>query len=199
MGRRDQITAARQPGKALEYEPASGASGDDRVIRIGGCPRQPLDVFPPYCCACLTETDTTWTSAQGMSVPMCARCTRRWLCIRAGVIVATTLGAAAMAVMLVFEKSHDRFTANWWVSIVASFVGAAVILPLMLVQVVELFAPARCWGGRDGGPLHLRFRNRDYHRMTRRWMAGGRTEAMAPQGFPIPPARLKDEAERRVR
>lgn len=126
-----------------------------------------------------------------MSVPMCKRCRQRWLCIRWAVILVVIVGATAITRGLYLEPSRDRFAARWWVGIIAAFVGPAVMGSFLLVNAIEFFAPVRTWAHRGDWRVFLRFRNRDYHRMSRQWMAGGRTAAMAPEGFPVPPKKLK--------
>jgi hypothetical protein len=171
--------------KRLGYQPASGTTAEDESLIVGGSRQRPPDLFPRCCCSCLIPTEMKWRSAQGMWVPMCERCRRRWNGIRAGLIVVAMLGGFVLTSLFAFAPSRDRFNAAWWSVVVAAVVLPATLGAGFLVHIVEfLVGPVRSWGERGDQWAGVRFRNRDYHRMARRWMT--------TDGFPVPPKKLKD-------
>jgi hypothetical protein len=91
-------------------------------------------------------------------------------------------------------RETQKLRGQDWFLLVTFTIGTSVILPVMLnVIVAWLFSPVLVVSYKNDHRLFLTFRNTDYHRIARQWMAGGRTAAMAPDGFPVPPRALKAE------
>jgi hypothetical protein len=177
----------------LDYRTPGGAKLDSKPIILGGPPPCPRDLFPAYCCNCLIATDELCMALYDVKVPMCRACARRWNSIR------WTLVALPCAVVLavlwwafIFGFPLQRPTALVWATLIAGSIGIPIGMGAVLFFVVSwIVFPVRVMSYRHDPRLYLTFRNRDYQRITRQWMAGGRTTAANPDGFPVPPKHLK--------
>jgi hypothetical protein len=191
--RERNVKGSRATGAVLEY--ARGAAGELERIVLGSAPPRPEEVFPPVCCVCEAGSEVMGRVAYRVRVPMCRRCRRRWNWIRTVIVAVPTIlvvGYFWWGFWTWFPTK--RHTAGDWFLLGTITVGMATSIPAMMaVFVAWTIFPARVIKYKNGPKLYLSFRNAAYHRMTREWMAGGRTAAEALGGFPLPPTRLKGE------